>query len=119
MLYVTDPNALIIGQENMAEEVGRDVRTIREWKQKDILPVEPERVRTASGHKADAIVAQSLWAVQSNAWTLDITASQENGRLGGRPKKETVCSPGSSAQARIGTTLVDASPLITPINQSA
>jgi hypothetical protein len=119
MYNVTDPDAVIWGQENMACEAGRwtvnsdyvpaAVTTIQRWKANYGMPT--SRQQAPSGHWADTIVAQSLWAQQSMSWIRDVEASQRNGWLGGRPK--TVCTPGSSGQRTIETTLVGVSPLIT------
>jgi hypothetical protein len=116
----TDPNAVIWGLERMGQEAGRwtvngdyvpaAVTTIQRWKAKYGMPT--SRQQAPSGHWTDTIVAQSLWAQQSAAWLLDVAASQKNGALGGRPRKND-CSSATSAQARIGSTLVGDSPLIT------
>jgi hypothetical protein len=128
LLYeVTDPDALIWGQEKMAYEAGRwtvnsgyvpaAVTTIQRWKANYGMPT--SRQQAPSGRWADTIVAQSLWAQQSMSWIREVEASQKNGALPvragsrprGRPRSEQ--SSGSSAQRTIGTTLVDVSPLIT------
>jgi hypothetical protein len=91
VLYVTEPTALVIGQQNMAVEAGVHVQTIKRWKR---LGMPTESIPQSPGRPVDAIIAQSLWAVQSGSWLLDVQASQKNGALGGRPV--TTCSAGSN-----------------------
>jgi hypothetical protein len=116
MYYVTDPEQRIEGQEAMAFEWGyrlpdgsyrpASVRTIQNAKSTGLI--KPEPVPRSPGRPVDSIVAQSLWAAQSHAWTKDVEASQENGRLGGRPKTE--CGHGSNVHARSGMTLASVAP---------